>query len=148
MVILTRLEGECVDWIFIEMRGKRKDRADLLRLVYPELDKRKGVIISPGGSPFWLLAKVYGYCRTRASWVGIYDGQEKGVIITDSNDIDYQVGNMINKKLPCLECHRQGVKRELKAGSIYPYCSEHQNHAPERQAYKLKNPQDAEINRE
>jgi CRISPR-associated protein (Cas_csx3) len=136
MIRLSVIKEDDFTWLFIEVRGKKPDRVDLLHLDYPAIAGTKGLVMSCGKVPYWTVTPIASQYRNLCRWQAMYDAEEKGAIVTTSFEALFRMGHFIPLKLPCLICRKEGGEKCLKAGAVYPYCSEHQNHALERQVYK------------
>lgn len=142
MIQFKILETDAFTWLFIESRGNKPDRADLLRLDFPQVTGTKGVVISVGKLPVWAVMSVAmavaSHYRNRSAWQAVYDPTTGGAIVVFSLSPDYLVADLIDLRLPCAICHEKGIDKKLRGDALHPYCQEHQNHAPERQSYQKK----------
>lgn len=130
---LTTQELEDFTYLFIEVRGNYFDRVDILNLEFPEINGTKGLIMSCGKIPYWLIAPVISHYRNKCKWQAIKESGKPISIVVMSFDPGTPVASEIATNFNCLICGDG-----LRVDTIYPYCEKHKNHAPERQTYRKK----------
>lgn len=136
LIAIELLPTEEFTWIFVKSRRGIPEPTDLLSLELPDVDGSKGVVISSGKLHPWATDPVISYYRNRSPWQARYDAALRGAIVTNSFSKEYPVSKVLQLRLPCIECAKEGVSKNLRAGAIYPYCQKkHLNFAPERQSY-------------
>lgn len=132
MIHIEILELEEYSLLFADTsRGEAKP-IDLQKLIFPPVKGSKGLIISAPVAG-WIGDVILLHYRNKTSWVGRYDPNKKGAIVTLSLCPQKVMGEFIEIKLPCLKCWDNGNQKFIRAGAKFPYCTDHQDAAPHRQ---------------
>jgi hypothetical protein len=116
---------------------------DKVKSVYPVVDKTQGVVIAGSPNTNWItVVEIFNWYakKDRSVWQGVYYAKLKGILVGNAfSTFDRARAEVIPAQLPCLECYRQtGKEVLLKPGTLYPYCTDHQDKSPHRVSSRRK----------
>lgn len=124
--------------LIIESRDFTALDIERLKNRCPLIDETKGVAIAGAPETDWtIVGDLFSHYRNRSLWQGAYNSSLHGILVGNSFG-DVIRGEVIKMRLPCLECFRQGIDKEVKVGARHPYCAEHFARSPHRSGSRSK----------